>query len=72
MARTRRTITIDEKIAKAQENVDKAKAKYDAAMAELDALMDKKDEMKRDQLIQAIENSSKSYDDILNFLQTQE
>ena len=35
MARTRKTITLDEKIDKAQKAVEKTKARYDAAVKEL-------------------------------------
>jgi len=43
MARTRKTITLDEKIEKAQETVEKTKARYDAAVKELRDLLEKKD-----------------------------
>lgn len=42
MARTRHTISIDEKIEKAQQNFEKARIKYDAAAKELEDLMAKK------------------------------
>lgn len=64
----RRTISIDEKIAKQQEAVDKAKAKYDAAVAELKELRDKKDDEKRKEVIDAIASSGKSMDEIMTFL----
>lgn len=64
----RRTISIDEKIAKQQEAVDKAKAKYDAAVAELKELQDKKDDEKRKEVIDAIASSGKSMDEIMTFL----
>ena len=65
---TRRTISIDEKIEKAKESVERSKAKYDAAVDELKNLMAKRDELKKEELITAIMNSSKSYDEILKFL----
>lgn len=64
----RRTISIDEKIERAKESVERSKAKYDAAVNELEVLMTKKDELKKEELITAIMNSSKSYDEILKFL----
>lgn len=65
---TRRIISIDEKIEKAKESVERSKAKYDAAVDDLENLMAKRDELKKEELITAIMNSSKSYDEILKFL----
>ena len=42
MARTRKTISIEDKIEKAQQKVISSKAKYDAAVAELRTLYDKR------------------------------
>ena len=47
MARTRRTIPLDEKIEKAQELVFQIKDKYDAAVEELNKLIKKKQELQR-------------------------
>ena len=41
MTRTRKTISIEEKIAKAKENFEKAKNRYDAAAKELEDLQAK-------------------------------
>ena len=68
MARTRRTITIDEKIEKAQTAVFKAKDKYDAAVEELNALLKMKQELRKKELMQAIEASPRSYEEIIRFL----
>ena len=65
----RRSISIDEKIEKAKESVEHTKAKYDIAVGELEKLMVKREEMKKEELIAAIMNSSKSYDEILKFLE---
>ena len=65
MARTRRTVSIEEKIAAAQEQVVKAKARYDKAAKELELLLAKRDAMRRDELWDAVVASGKSYDDIL-------
>lgn len=64
----RRTISINEKIEKAKETVSRTKAKYDAALEELEKLMVKKEEMKKQELMAAIVNSSKSFDEIMTFL----
>ena len=68
MARTRRTITLDEKIEKAQEVVFQTKDKYDAAVEELNKLLQKKQELQRKELLKAIETSQRSYDEIIKFL----
>ncbi|MCD7807334.1 MAG: ErpK protein [Lachnospiraceae bacterium] len=68
MARTRRTISIDEKIEQQKQVVSQAKDKYEAALAELDRLQQKKDEVRNKELIEAISNSSRSYEDIMAFL----
>ena len=68
MARTRRTVTIDEKIEKAQEAVFKAKDKYDAVVEELNRLLKAKQELQRKELMQAIEASPRSYEEIIRFL----
>lgn len=68
MARMKQTVSIDEKIIKAQETVEKTKEKYEAAVKELRKLMDKKEALKKQELFKAIENSYKTYDEILEFL----
>ena len=70
MARAKTMISIDEKIAKAQDAVERAKNKYDSAVAELKKVMEKKEEIKRAELIEAITKSNKSYDEILAFLRS--
>mgnify|MGYP004564172565 CR=1 FL=1 len=68
MARTRRTITFDEKIEKAQAAVFQAKDKYDAAVEELNELQKKKQELQKQELLKAIEASPLSYEEILKLL----
>ena len=72
MARTRKTITLDEKIEKAQEAVEKTKARYDAAVKELRMLLEKKDAQRKQELLKALENSSRSFDEIMEFLKAEE
>ena len=62
-------ITIDEEIIKQEEQVSKSKAKYDADVKKLKDLYAKKDEMKKKELLAAVEKSSKTYEEILRFLQ---
>ncbi len=69
MARTIGLDTLEQKIEKAQTDVIKTKQKYDAAVAVLKDLMDKRDAVKRDELISAIMKSDKSYNQILQFIQ---
>lgn len=70
MARPRKNnITIDEEIIKQEEQVSKSKAKYDADVKKLKDLYAKKDEMKKKELLAAVEKSSKTYEEILKFLQ---
>lgn len=58
----------DEKIEKAQEAVEKTKARYDAAVKELRDLLDKKDAQRKQKLLKAVENSPRTYDEIMAFL----
>ena len=68
MARPR--ITIEEKIERQKEIVSRAKDKYDAALDELERLMQKRDEARRKELMDAFMNSDRSYDEIMNFLKS--
>ncbi len=68
MARTTGMESLEQKIEKAQADVVKAKQKYDATIAALKDLMDKRDALRRDELITAIMKSSKPYDEILQFI----
>lgn len=70
MARMRKTITIEEKIAKAKENYEKAKMKYDTAAKELEDLQVKQRSIQRNQLVKAVENSGKTYAEIMAFLES--
>jgi len=70
MARTRKTISIDEKIANAKENFEKAKTRYDTAAKELEELQAKQRAIHRNELIQAVEKSGKSYAEIMAFLES--
>lgn len=64
----RRTISIDQKIEKAQETVARAKDRYDSALEELKLLMDKKDEQKKAELIAVIDECGMSYDEIIKLV----
>ena len=62
MARTVGLETLDQKIEKTQSDVIKAKKKYDLSVSTLKDLIDKRDALKRDELIHAIVKSDNSYD----------
>jgi ATP phosphoribosyltransferase regulatory subunit HisZ len=64
----RRSISIDEKIEQQKKIVFNLKDKYEAALAELDKLQQKRIELKNKELLKAIENSSRSFDEIMAFL----
>lgn len=69
MARPRKNnITIDEEIIKQEEQVSKSKAKYDADVKKLKDLYAKKDEVKKKELLAAVEKSSKTFEEIMGFL----
>jgi seryl-tRNA synthetase len=70
MTNTRKMISIDEKIAKAKGNFDKAKTRCDTAAKELEDLQAKQSAIKRNELIQAVEKSGKSYAEIMAFLES--
>ena len=68
MARTKTMASIDAKIEKAQTTVEKTKARYDATIAELEKLYAEKRDLQAKELITAIENSGKTYEDVLDFV----
>ena len=68
MARMTSMETLEKRIEKAQEQVSRAKKQYDAATAKLSDLLDKRDALKRDELVKAIMNSDKTYDEVIGFL----
>ena len=68
MARRISMETLNAKIEKAEQNVIRIKKAYEAADEELKELLDKRDAMKRDEIMNAIIKSKRSYDEILEFL----
>ena len=62
-------ITLDERIEKQKAVVFNLKDKYDQAVAELDQLHQKKKrEMQSRELLKAFENSNRSLEEVLSFL----
>lgn len=70
MARPRKdgNTTIEDQITRQEDAVAKAKAKYDAEVVKLKDLYAKKDEIKKKELLKAVENSERSYEEIMEFL----
>lgn len=66
----RRTITLDEKIEKAQAVVFAAKAKYDAALDELEKLVTKRRQLDDKKVLEAYHAGSKTADEIIEFIQS--
>lgn len=68
MARMMSMEALERKIEKAQVQVSKIKKQYDAAVAALSDLLDKRDALQRDELVKAIMNSDRTYEEVLAFL----
>lgn len=68
MARQISMESLEAKIEKAQQNVIRTKAAYDSATEDLKKLLDKRDALRRDEIMAAVVKSQKSYDEILKFL----
>ena len=69
MARTKKVTSIKEEILKQEEAVARAKEKYDLEVKKLKDLYAKQDEMKKKEMFAAVEKSSRSYEEIMAFLQ---
>ena len=67
----RRTISIDEKIERAKLKVSKAKDRYDEAVSELKNLMEEKKKLQSKELMDAIDKSNRTYEEIMEFLSTE-
>ena len=68
MARMTPMDALEQKIEKAQEQVSRTKKAYDSAIAGLSDLLDKRDALRRDELVKAIMKSDKTYEEVLEFL----
>jgi energy-converting hydrogenase A subunit M len=68
MARMTSMDALETKIEKAQEQVSRTKKQYDAALARLSDLLDKRDALRRDELVKSILKSDKTYEEVLEFL----
>ena len=70
MARMTSMEALDAKIEKAQAQVSKTKKQYDAAVAALSDFLDKRDALRRDELVKAIMKSDRTYEEVLEFFGT--
>lgn len=66
----RRKISIDDRIEQQKLVVSKAKDRYEAELEQLNQLMKKHDELRNKELLQAIEHSNRSFEEIMDFLGT--
>ena len=71
MTRTRKTSkeALEEKIEKCQKQVIRTKAAYEKAVVDLQVLLDKQKELRKDELMEAVAKSNRSYVEILQFIQ---
>lgn len=60
---------LDVKIEQQKEALEKAKAKYEAEKDALAELIKKRNELRKEELMDAVINSSRSYEEILAFVQ---
>ena len=66
----RKKLSIDDKIEQQKLVVSKAKDRYEAELEQLNKLMKKRDELRNKELLQAIEQSRRSFEEIIDFLNT--
>ena len=66
--KTRRSVTLDSKITAAQEKVVRTKARYEKAVKTLEALMERREELRRRELMEAVRKSDHTYEEILCFI----
>lgn len=66
----RRKLSIDDKIEQQKLAVSKAKDRYEAELEELNHLMKKRDELRNKELLQAIDQSKRSFEEIMDLFST--
>jgi len=66
--RTRRTISIDSKILKAQDAVLRTKERYEKAMSALEKLIAVRKERQMKSFMEALEKSDRSFEEVMRFL----
>ena len=68
MARTISKDTLEQKISKLETAIRKNRQQYDQLTKELKELLDKQKAMQSEELMKAIADSSRSYEDILRYI----
>lgn len=68
MARTKSIKSLDEKIEKQQEILTKSKERYEKDKAELAQLLKVRNELQKNQLMDAIVKSDKTFEEIMAFI----
>lgn len=68
MARTISKDTLEQKISKLETAISKNRQQYDQLTKELKELLDKQKAMQSEELMKAIADSSRSYEDILRYI----
>ena len=66
----RRKLSIDDKIEQQKLVVSKAKDRYETELEKLNQLLKKRDDLRNKELLQAIEQSKRSFKEIMDFLST--
>ena len=66
--KARRSATLDSRITAAQEKVVRAKERYENAVKALEALMERREEIRRRELMEAAKKSDHTYEEILCFI----
>ena len=61
-------VSMEEMIKHQEDAVEKAKSKYDSEVAKLKDLLAKKDEIRRKEILKAVESSGKTFEEIIEFL----
>ena len=67
MARARRSL--DERIEEQKQVVSKAREHYEAEVNKLEQMMNKRDQLQKKEPMKAVEDSSRSFEEIMQFLQ---
>ena len=68
MARTISKDTLEQKISKLETAISRNRQQYDQLTMELKGLLDKQKAMQSEELMKAIADSSRSYEDILRYI----
>ena len=64
----RRSVPIEEKIESQKEVVSKAKDRYENEVDKLEKLMQKRDELRRKELMESFARSERSFEEVMRFL----